>query len=54
MLRSLASVGPDPPWVWQGGPIGVRLGSQRLVGVQNAVWMLKKSGSMFGRRDDLR
>ena len=36
-----------------GGPVGIRPRSQGLAGVQNAVWMLKKSGSMFGRRGDL-
>ena len=35
------------------GPVDVRPGSQGLAGVQNAVWMLKKSGSMFERRCDL-
>ena len=37
-----------------GGPIGVRPRGHRLAGVQNTVWMLKKSESLFGRRDDLR
>ena len=37
-----------------GGPVGVRPRSQGLAGVQNIVWMLKKSGSMFGRSSELR
>ena len=36
------------------GPVGVRLRSQGLAGFQNVVWMLKKSGSVFGRRGDLK
>mgnify|MGYP004711727537 FL=1 len=34
------------------GPVDVRPRSQGLAGVSNAVWMLKKSGSMFERRCD--
>ena len=36
-----------------GGPVVVKLRSQELARVQNVIWMLKKSGSMFGRRGDL-
>ena len=35
------------------GLVDIRPRSQGLAEVQNAVWILKKSGSMFGRRGDL-
>ena len=36
-----------------GGPVNIRLRSQGLARVQNVILILKKSGSMFGRRGDL-
>ena len=52
MPRSLVGVGPVCHGVGRG--FGwVRPRSQRLAEIQNAVWMLKKSGSTFERRCDL-
>ena len=48
-------------WCWTrctmslvGGPGGGRPRSPGLAGVQNPIWILKKSESMIGRRGDLR
>ena len=46
-------------WCWircalglAGSPVDVRPRGQRLAGIQNAIWMFERSGSMFGRRYD--
>ena len=49
MLKSLVSVGPGALWVWLGFgwcEMEPRIGRDP----KNPVWMLKNSGSIFGRR----
>ena len=36
-----------------GGLVGITSRNQCLAGVQNPIWMLKKSRSMIGRRGNL-